>query len=64
MWKLVYMRHKFAIFVHEVNGSYRIVVDGHKKYFRGETARQDAERWIRDHDWDVWCSLCNHGADW
>jgi hypothetical protein len=64
MWVLVFAKYLFAIYVHEVNGSYKIVVNGHKKYFRGETARQDAEQWIRDNDWDVWISLRNHNADW
>jgi hypothetical protein len=62
MWELVYCRHKFEIYTR--GSDYKIVVNGKKKFFKGETARQDAERWIRDMDWDVWVSLCDHGADW
>jgi hypothetical protein len=62
MWELVYLRYMFAIYIRGFD--YKIVVNGKKKYFRGETARHDAERWIRDNDWDVWVALCNHNADW
>jgi hypothetical protein len=56
------MRHKFEIYTRGYD--YKVVVNGKKKFFKGETARQDAERWIRDNDWDVWVALCNHRADW
>lgn len=64
MWILVYLRHKFAIYAHENGYDYKVVVNGKKKTFKGETARHDAERWIRDNDWDVWVALCNQRADW
>jgi len=62
MWELVYCRHKFSIYIRGYD--YKVVVNGKKKFFKGETARQDAERWIRDQNWDVWVALCNHRADW
>ena len=62
MWELVYMRYKFAIYTRGFD--YKVVVNGKKKFFKGETARHDVERWIRDTNWDVWVALCNHRADW
>jgi len=62
MWELVFVKYLFAIY--RRGNDYKVVVDGHKKFFRGETAKADMERWIRDNDWTVWCSLCNHNADW
>ena len=34
MWQLVFYKHKFAIYRNEINGSYKVVVDGHKKFDR------------------------------
>ena len=62
MWVLVFYAHLFAIYAH--NDDYKVVVDGHKKFFRGANAREELKQFLKEEHWAVWVRLCELRADW
>lgn len=62
MWQLVFEHNGVQIHINygsreNAMPQYRLTVSGKKRIFKGETAKADMERAIRDASWEVWTEM-------